>query len=131
MKTFLSLPLCLLLTGAAFSQEPSATKVPVTISRSVKPTFGDQQQAVGDYLTQHITSELPSKRAAFSLLIDHKGNVVEAKPFFASLGAAADAEVVRVFASMPAWKTTASEGTVSRVLVVVKVSQKQITTEIH
>ena len=135
MKHLLLIPLALLTAGRAASQD---TPKPVTDKQLVngarQTTFGASQQAVGDYLLQQNLlpeTDIPFKRVAYRLLIDHKGKVTEATPFFGGISAELDETIARSLIAMPSWKTTIREDQLSVVYLVVVVQGRSITTELH
>ena len=125
-----------LMAGNCISQNDSnsGNSVSKTVHSSDKATFGTSKNAVSDYLTaqQLLPEELPAfKRAAFRLIIDHTGRVIEASKFFGSISTELDTQLAQVFVKMPNWNTALAEGQKSIVYVVVTIDNRVITTELY
>jgi len=125
-----------LIAGNCIAQNDSnsGNSVSKTVHSSDKATFGISKNAVSDYLTEQqlLPEELPAfKRAAFRLIIDHTGRVIEASKFFGSISTDLDAKIAHVFVKMPKWNTTLVEGQKSVVYVVVTIQNRVITTELY
>jgi hypothetical protein len=129
-KTFLTLFLSL---AAAFgiAQDASSEAAPIRQS-AVKPTFGDNPDAISVYLTrQQVLPQEPVsyRRAVFQLEITPDGKVDKAVRSFGGITSDAEAKIVRSLLQMPAWKTTTEHNCI--VHLVVTVREQNITTEIY
>ncbi len=135
IKHLLLIPLALLTAGRAASQDPpKPANDKELVNGARQTTFGATPQAIGDYLMQQNLlpeTTISFKRVAYRLLIDHKGKVTEATPFFGGISADMDETIARSLMTMPAWKTAIRENQLSVVYLVVIVQDKTITTELH
>jgi hypothetical protein len=135
-QLLLSISMSLLSVSVGFSQTGSTNQVdPVKVVRSGnKTTFGAGQQAVTEYLISKnisVGEGITYKRAAFKLLIDNQGKVVEASRFYGGISSQIDADIIAAFDSMPKWNTTLSANEQSVVYVVVTLQNQVLTTELY
>ncbi|HLP53673.1 MAG TPA: hypothetical protein VK151_01535 [Fluviicola sp.] len=135
-QLLLSISLSLVVVSVGFSQATAANQAdPVKVVRAGnKTTFGTGQQAVADYLVSKNISTgegITYKRAAFKLLIDYQGKVVEASRFYGGISSQIDADIIAAFSTMPKWNTSISENEQSMVYVVVTLQNQVLTTELY
>jgi hypothetical protein len=137
MKQLLfSISMSLLSVTMGFSQATTESQTdPVKVVRSGnKTTFGTGQQSVAEYLISKnisIGEGITYKRAAFKLLIDHQGKVVESSRFYGGISSEIDAKIVAAFLTMPKWNTSISANEQSMVYVVVTLQNQVLTTELY
>lgn len=134
MKQLFILSLLIVVSGMSYSQgttEPDPVKL---VRAGNKTTFGTNQNEVAEYLrTKGITpGEGESyRRAAFKLIIDHSGKVVESEKFFGGIATDQDKKIAAAFLEMPQWKTSIAENERSVVYIVVTLQNQSITTELY
>lgn len=135
-QLLLSISLSVLSVSVGFSQTVSANQTdPVKVVRSGnKTTFGTGQQAVAEYLISKnisVGEGITYKRAAFKLLIDHQGKVVEASRFYGGISSQIDSDIIAAFNAMPKWNTTVSADEQSMVYVVITLQNQVLTAELY
>jgi hypothetical protein len=137
MKQLLfSISMSLLSVTMGFSQATTGSQTdPVKVVRSGnKTTFGTGQQSVAEYLISKnisIGEGITYKRAAFKLLIDHQGKVVESSRFYGGISSEIDADIMAAFLTMPKWNTSISANEQSMVYVVVTLQNQVLTAELY